>query len=88
MITIDHIIPDKYAKRLAAYNIRFAEQFLSLMEVQGQADTLAAMLDVPVEVVRSMAEKIHQEYPDLKVPTRSSRKYYTGYGKSSDYKKP
>ena len=88
MITINHVLPEKYVKCLASYNIRFLEQFLSLVELQGQADAVAAALDVPIEVVYSLAEKIHREYPNLQVPRRSSRKYQTGYREPSDYREP
>jgi hypothetical protein len=85
VITINHVLPEKYVKRLVSHNIRFLEQFLSLVELQGQADALAATLDIPIEAVQALVEKIHQEYPDLKVPRRSTREYATGYRKPSDY---
>ena len=42
MITINNVLPEKYVKCLASYNIRFLEQFLSLVEIQGQAEAVAA----------------------------------------------
>jgi hypothetical protein len=82
MTEMNKVIPEPYIRRLSQFNIRSLEQFLSLAEGQGRADSLAATLDVSVQEIDSLVQKIHREYPNLKVPRRSTRKYYTGYNPS------
>ncbi len=87
MLLITEALPNHIAEPLLRYNIRFVEQFLSMMRKANTARNLALVLNCSIEDLAAIAHRIEVEHPDLSVPNRSDKDYGLGYGKSRDWKR-
>ena len=86
MLLMTEVLPERFAEPLLRHNIRFVEQFLSMMLEPDATHALAKALDCTVEDLEAVALKVQDEHPDLIVPKYSGREYGLGYGKKTDWK--
>jgi len=85
MVLVTDVLPEKLSRSLLQYDIRFAEQFLSMMHRPSNARALAQALGCSVENLQEIVRKVETEHPDLFIPEYRSREYSLGYGKKADW---
>jgi hypothetical protein len=85
MLPISEVMPDAIAQTLFRHNIRFVEQFLWLVHDPAGEKALSQSLDRPVEDLRSLAQRIEAEHPEI-ASAAKAEEYSLGYGKKSDWK--
>jgi hypothetical protein len=83
LITED--LPEDLARALLRHNIRFVEQFLTLLRDPTSAQNLAAALGRSVDSLRTIAERVRKEHPELTIPEPSQTRHSMGLGKESDW---
>ncbi len=84
MVLVTDVLPEKLSRPLLQYDIRFVEQFLSMMRRPANARALAHVLGYSVENLQAVAHAVETERPDLAVPDYSGHDYSLGYGKRAD----
>jgi hypothetical protein len=84
LITDD--LPETLARPLLRHNIRYLEQFLSLLRDPKSAHNLACALDSSVEALQAIAASVLREHPEIEVPESSGTMRSMGLGKESDWK--
>lgn len=87
MVPVIDVFPQSLSKALLQQNIRFVEQFLSMMRKPGRAEALAEVTGRPVEELQAIVRKVEADMPDLNVPEASGRQYGLGAGKRADWER-
>jgi len=85
MLLVTDALPEKLSGPLLQHDIRFVEQFLSMMRRPSNAGVLAQALACSVENLQEIAHKVEMEYPNLLVPEYSAHEYSLGYGKRGNW---
>lgn len=78
MLSVVDALPADLSKALLAVNIRFVEQFLSMMRRPGRASALAERTGRTVEELEEIARDVEAEWPDLAVPGSTGQPYGMG----------
>jgi hypothetical protein len=85
MLLVTEALPKQLAEQLLQHNIRFVEQFLSLIRERRTARAFGEAMGCSLEDLEVIARKVEAEHPDLVVPEPRGKEYSLGYGKKSDW---
>jgi hypothetical protein len=84
LITED--LPEALVRSLLRHNVRYVEQFLSLLRDPNSARNLASALESSVEALQTIAARVLKEHPEIEVPEPTGKTHSLGLGKEPDWK--
>lgn len=79
MLLKDTSVPDRIVQVLQKFNIRTVEQLLSSRSNNRRMFALAEVLELSRDELSQLIRQLQEEYPELLLPSRASRRYATGY---------
>jgi hypothetical protein len=78
MTPLEDAVGPEFAARLRPFNIRVAEQFVSLAETPKGVEGLAHALGIPVDQLEALVEEVRRNHMGGARFARSGTRYCTG----------
>ena len=85
MLSVTQALPKQLAERLLQHNVRFVEQFLSMVRERHARHALGEALGCSMEDLQEIACRVEAEHPNLTIPKQRGKEYALGYGKKTDW---